>query len=302
MNTSRAKSQAASNATFVGSAILIVLSISLFTGSHGFVRAIGKTIHPFEIAFFTSLFSFAFYLPWLLRTGFRPMRTSKIRIHFVRSFFNAGSITAWYIAIAIIPLADATALALISPLFTTLAAVIFLGERARLRRWIAIGIGIFGALIIIRPGFQSISIGFLYVILSISLMAGSRVFAKQLTKSDRPAAIGAWVALLQIPITFCLAVYFWRWPDLTQMSMLFVVGLMAGGAHFTMAMAYNRTDVSALEPFNFIRLIIAASIGYFIFSELPDIWTWVGGAIIIASTTYIARREALLNRTINNAS
>ena len=73
---------------------------------------------------------------------------------------------------------------------------------------------------------------------------------------------------------------------------------MAGGAHFTMAMAYNRTDVSALEPFNFIRLIIAALIGYFVFSELPDIWTWVGGAIIIASTTYIARREAILSRII----
>jgi drug/metabolite transporter (DMT)-like permease len=189
-------------------------------------------------------------------------------------------------------------LALISPLFTTLAAVIFLGEKAHLRRWTAMGVGIFGALIIIRPGFQSISIGFLYVILSIVLASGSRIFAKQLTKSDKPIAIGAWVALLQIPITFVLAVNFWRWPDLTQMIMLFVVGLMAGGAHFTMTMAYNRTDVSALEPYNFFRLIIAALIGYFVFSELPDIWTWVGGGIIIASTTYIARREALLSRTI----
>jgi drug/metabolite transporter (DMT)-like permease len=298
MNSSRADTQAASNTIFAGSALLMVLSVSLFTGSHGFVRIVGKTIHPFEIAFFTSLFSFAFYLPWLIHTRFRPMRTSKFRVHLVRSFFNAGGITTWYIAIAIIPLADATALALISPLFTTLAAVIFLGERAHLRRWTAMGIGILGALIIIRPGFQSISIGFLYVILSIILASGSRIFAKQLTKSDQPIAIGAWVALLQIPITFALAVNFWRWPDLTQIIMLFVVGLMAGGAHFTMTMAYNRTDVSALEPFNFIRLIIAALIGYFVFSELPDIWTWVGGGIIIASTTYIARREALLSRSI----
>jgi drug/metabolite transporter (DMT)-like permease len=296
MNTSRAGLQAASNATFTGSALLILLSVSLFTGSHGFVRGVGKTIHPYEIAFFASVFSFAFYLPWLLRTKFQPLRTSKFHVHFIRSFFNAGGLTTWYIAISLVPLADATALGLTSPLFTTLGAVIFLGEKAHLRRWTALGVGILGALLIVRPGFQSVSYGFLFVILSIVLASGSRIFAKQLTKTDKPVTIGAWVALLQIPITFCLAIYVWRWPDLTQLAMLAAVGFMVGGAHFTMTMAYNRSEVSALEPFNFIRLIIAALIGYFAFSELPDIWTWAGGAIIVASTSYIARREAVLSR------
>ena len=105
------------------------------------------------------------------------------------------------------------------------------------------------------------------------------------------------MALLQIPITFFMAIYFWKWPDLIQLSMLAAVGLLVGGAHYTMTLAYNRTDVSALEPFNFVRLIIAALIGFFFFSELPDAWTWAGGLIIIASTSYIARREALLNAT-----
>ncbi|MBT3904612.1 MAG: DMT family transporter [Rhodospirillaceae bacterium] len=296
MNTSRAGLQAASNATFMGSALLMLLSVSLFTGSHGFVRGVGKTIHPYEIAFFASVFSFAFYLPWLLRTKFQPLRTQKFHVHFIRSFFNAGGLTTWYIAISLVPLADATALALTSPLFTTIGAVIFLGERAHLRRWTALGVGICGALLIVRPGFQSVSYGFLFVLLSIILASGSRIFAKQLTKTDKPVTIGAWVALLQIPITFCLAFYVWRWPDLTQLAMLAAVGFMVGGAHFTMTMAYNRSEVSALEPFNFIRLIIAALIGFFVFSELPDIWTWAGGAIIVASTSYIARREAVLSR------
>ena len=295
MNTSRASVQSAAQATFVGSALLMLLSVTLFTASHGFVRGVGKTIHPFEIAFFTSLFSFAFYLPWMIRTKFKPMRTTKLRIHWIRAFVNAGAVAAWYTALALTPLADATALALTSPLFVTLGAVIFLGEKARLRRWVAIGIGILGALLIVRPGFQSFSFGFLFVILSIALGGGSRIFAKHLTKWDKPITIGAWVALLQIPITLVLAVYFWRWPDLFQLGMLAAVGLLVGGAHFTMTMAYNRSDVSALEPFNFMRLIIAALIGFFIFSELPDAWTWAGGAVIIASTSYIARREARNN-------
>ena len=293
MVSSRISEQAASNATFVGSALLMIISVSLFTASHGFVRGVGKNIHPYEIAFFTSLFSFSFYFPWLARTKFELMRTSKFRIHFFRAFINAGAVVAWYTALAMTPLADATALALISPLFITLGAAIFLGEKARLRRWIAIGVGIFGALLIIRPGFQSFSFGFLFVILSIVLGGGSRIFAKHLTKWDKPITIGAWVALLQIPITLALAIFYWQWPDPIQWAMLVALGLLVGGAHFTMVTAYNRSDVSALEPFNFMRLIIAALIGFFIFSELPDAWTWAGGVIIIASTSYVARREAL---------
>lgn len=287
------------NIKFIGSALLIMLSVSLFTASHGFVRGVGKSIHPYEIAFFTSLFSFAFYLPWIIRTKFSLMRTDKLGIHFIRSFFNAGAVGAWYTALSLTPLADATALALTSPLFVTLGAVLFLGEKARMRRWIAIGVGIFGALLIIRPGFQSFSIGFVFVILSIMLGGGSRLFAKHLTKWDQPMTIGAWVALLQIPITFLMAIYFWKWPNISQLIMLAALGLLVGGAHYTMALAYNRTDVSALEPFNFIRLIIAALIGYFFFSELPDTWTWAGGLIIIGSTTYVARREAQLNKELS---
>ena len=299
MSSPNGGAPAASNATFVSSALLITLSVALFTGSHGFVRGVGKSIHPFEIAFFTSLFSFAFYLPWLLRTKFQPMRTTKIKLHIVRAFFNASAVAAWYMAIAITPLADATALALTSPLFVTLGALMFLGEKARLRRWIALGVGICGAMIIVRPGFQTVSLGFGFVMLSIFFGSGSKIFAKKLTKTDEPGSIGAWVALLQIPITFALAIYYWRWPDLTQLTMLVAVGIFVAGAHITMTQAYKKTEVSALEPFNFMRLIIAALIGFFLFSETPDLWTWIGGAVIIASTSYIARREAMQN-TVSN--
>ena len=209
-----------SNIKFMGSALLIMLSVSLFNASHGFVRGVGKSIHPYEIAFFTSLFSFAFYLPWIIRTKFSLMQTDKLGMHLIRSFFNAGAVGAWYTALSLTPLADATALALTSPLFVTLGAVLFLGEKARMRRWIAIGAGIFGALLIIRPGFQSFSIGFGFVLLSIMLGGGSRLFAKHLTKWDRPMTIGAWVALLQIPITFLMAIYFWKWPNLMDKSLI----------------------------------------------------------------------------------
>ena len=118
---------ATGNPAFVGAALMMVLSVSLFTISHGFVRTVGDEIHPFEIAFATSLFSFTFYLPWLFRTRFRTLRTNKIRIHWVRAFFNVGGVCGWYFALTLTPLADAVALALTGPLAITLGAVLFLG-------------------------------------------------------------------------------------------------------------------------------------------------------------------------------
>ena len=286
----------ANSTAFAGAAVLMILSVSLFTVSHGFVRGVGEEIHPFEIAFSASLFSFTFYLPWLIRTRFQTLRTNKIRIHWVRAFFNVGGVCGWYFALTMTPLADAVALSLTGPLVVTLGAVLFLGEPARVRRWVALGIGIAGALLIIRPGFQSFNTGYWFVIISLTCTAVSRLITKHLTQSEAPAVIGAWMALLQVPITFVLAIYFWIWPNLTQLAMMIAVGLLVGGAHYTLTVAYKRGEVGALEPFNFVRLVIAALIGYFIFAENPDTWTWAGGVVIVASTTYIAHREAVRRR------
>ncbi len=287
---------AVNSATLLIPALLMVLSVSLFTVSHGLVRGVGEEIHPFEIAFSTSVFSFTFYLPWLARTRFRALKTKKIRTHWARAFLNAGGVCGWYFALTMTPLADAVALSLTGPLVVSLGAVLFLGEPARLRRWVAMGIGFCGALLIIRPGFQSFITGYWFVLFSLSCIAGSRLLTKHLTQSEEPVSIAAWLALLQVPITFLLALYYWMWPNPIQLVMMIIIGLLVGGAHYTLTIAYERAEVGSLEPFNFLRLVIAALMGYFVFSENPDSWTWIGGVIIIASTTYIAYREAVRKR------
>ncbi len=284
------------NSVLSSASLFMILSVSLFTISHGIVRGIGTEIHPFEIAFTTNLFSFAVFLPWLVRTRFRPLKTSHLNSHWVRAVFNVGAICGWYYALTLTPLADAVALSLMGPLVVTLGAVLFLGETARLRRWIAMAIGVTGALLIIQPGFQSFSMGYGFVLLSLVCTAGSRLMTKQLTHSTTPAANGALLALLQIPITISLAVFVWQWPDVIQVSLMIMVGVLAGGAYYALTFAYNRAEVGALEPLNFIRLIIASLIGYFIFNENIDIWTWIGGAVIVCSTTYVAHREAANRR------
>lgn len=279
-------------ALFVGAALLMILSVTLFTVSHGLVRGIGGAINPFQIAFTTSLFSFTFYTPWLIRTRFRELKSSRMEMHWVRALCNAGAVWGWYIALTMTPLADAVALSLTGPLAITLGAVLFLGEPARLRRWVAMGIGIAGALLIVRPGFQDFNTGYVFVIVGLICTAGSRLITKHLTRIESPVALGAWIALLQIPITFAVAVFFWSWPTPFQLAMMIAIGLLVGGAHFTLTVAYNRADLGSLEPLNFVRLVLAAVIGFVFFAEEPDRMTWIGAVIIIASTTYIAHREA----------
>lgn len=278
--------------TFVSAAIFMILSVTLFTISHGIVRGIGTSIHPIEIAFTTNLFSFVFFMPWLIRTRFQPLRTKNLRDHWFRAVFNICAIGGWYFALTMTPLADAVALSLTGPIVATLGAILFLGEKARFRRWLGMVIGISGALLIIRPGFQEFTPGYGFVIFSLVCTAGSRLYTKHLAKTEDPAANGALLALLQIPITFTLALFFWEWPSPVQWVSMISVGLLAGGAYYALTVAYDRADVGALEPFNFVRLIVAALIGYFIFAESIDIWTWVGGLVIVASTTYVAHREA----------
>ena len=84
---------------FLGAALFMILSVTLFTTSHGFVRGIGSEIHPVQIAFFTSIFSFVFYLPWLVRTRFQILRTDQIEIHWVRAFCNAAAVLGWYLSL-----------------------------------------------------------------------------------------------------------------------------------------------------------------------------------------------------------
>lgn len=294
MNTGDQKSGAPTQ----GSSLLLLAAASaiasafLFTASHGIVRHVGSTLHPFEVAFFSTLFSALFYVPLILRNGFGIMATQKIRLHVVRAFFNAAALVAWYMALSMVQLADATALALAGPLFATLGAALFLGERIHLRRWSALIVGAFGALVIIRPGFETISIGFLVVLASAASSAVAKLFAKHLTRWDSAVTCSAYVAILQMPITLALALPVWQAPNLRELGWLAVVGVFVALAQMAMVQAFKMADVGAIEPLNFTRIVWATSIGFFAFGEIPGLWTWIGAAIIVAASTYIARRES----------
>lgn len=269
----------------------MVLATFFFAAMHACVRHVSQELHPFEVAFFRNLFGFLVFLPWIVKTGLAALHTTRLGLHGIRAGVNSISMLCWFTALSMIPLADATALGLTGPLFASLAAALILGEKIKSARWIALAIGMVGAIVIVRPGIQEVHTGMILVIAAMASVALSKVMAKILTRTDTPAAIVAWLTLLMTPITFVPALFYWEWPAWEHYLWFVAIGIFGSTAHVLIVTAYRHADVSLVEPVVFIRLIWAAALGYVFFSEVPEIWIWVGGAIIVASTTYLAKQS-----------
>ena len=277
-------------------AVLLMLAASLALASmHGsvrFVRFVSAGLHPFEIAFFRNVFGFCVLIPWLARIGVAAFATRKLPLHLVRGVLNGGSMLMWFLGLSLIPLAEATALSLASPLIATAGAILFLGEPVRGHRWLGLGLGVAGMLTILRPGFEEIGLGAAAVLLSAVLVTASKLIAKTLTRTESPTAIVAWLTLLMIPVTAIPAAFVWQTPTASQLLMLLGIGALGSCGHLCLVHAYRLADVGLVEPLVFFRLVWAALLGFLIFAEIPDAWVWIGGLLIVAATTWLARREA----------
>ena len=271
----------------VGFALMIMLIRHLATN---------LLVDPMEIVFFRNLFASIGMLPWLMRHGAGAMKTRRFPLVSLRVLFGLISMATWFSALAIVPIANAVALSFTAPLFAAVAAVLVLGEKVRARRITALLLGFGGMLVILRPGHAEVGWGELLVVLSAMTMAFSIICMKLLTRTEQPAALVAWQNMLLTPVSLVPALFFWTWPTPEAWLCLAAVGFIATLSHLCFTRGFSMADTTYLLPFDYIRLPLVAVLGWFAFGEATDIWTWVGAAIIAASTFYVARREALARR------
>ena len=297
MTAPAGRSPVAASPALLATAFMI-LAGALFASMHGTVRLISFDLHPFVITFYRNLFGFLVLVPLLVRGGAGMFKTKRFGFHSMRACVNAMSMLCWFTALSLIPLADATALTLTGPLFVTLGAMIAFGERVRVWRWTALILGVIGALMVVRPGFEAVNIGALLAIVATALAAISKLFAKSLTKTEDPATIAAYVQFLMTPITLVVAMFYWQWPTTEQLFGLMAIGTLGSLGHLFTAKAYAIADLSFAEPLVFTRMIWATAFGYVAFSEIPDIWTWAGAVTIVLATTIISYRERVVKKTL----
>lgn len=271
--------------------VLMFLSTLFFAAMHAIIRYLTEVMHPFEAAFFRNAFGLIFVLPWFIRYGLQPLKTDHLRLHVFRSLVNVVAMLAFFYAVSITPLAEVTALGFAAPIFATVLAALVLGETVRLRRWTAVIIGFLGTLIILRPGFAEIGTGQLLVMMSTVFWAVALLLIKTVSRYDSSITIITYMSLLQLPISFVAALFFWTWPGIEVLPWLLALGLIGGGAQWLMTEALRVADTSVVMPIDFCKLPWTALLAYLAFAQVPDIFTWLGGAVIFSSALYIAYRE-----------
>lgn len=278
---------------------LMMTAAILNMGMAAILKGLVKELPVFEIAFFRHLFGTIILLPLLLKPGANPFRTQRFGMHCTRAILNIGAILAYFTAISLIPLTQVTALGFTSPLFTSLFAVIILGEVLRRSRVVGLLLGLIGALIILRPGLQEISNGAMLALGSAFFWALAMICIKSLSRTDSPVAVVFYAAFLQLPIAFVLTLFVWQTPTLAQLGLCVIIAIIGTLAQLSITQAFREADATVVLPMDFTKLIWASLLGYILFAELPDIWAWVGGAVVFSGVLWVGYSEARERRALD---
>ena len=276
--------------------VLMCLSTVAFSIMHGLVRFVSEVLPPFQIAFFRNVFGLAFLLPLLMRSRFAILRTKQIGLHALRGVINMAAMLMFFTALSISPIAKVTALGFTAPIFMAILAVLVLGERFRIYRWSAIFLGFVGMLIILRPGLVAIDTGALLVTGSAALWAVAMIIIKIQSRTESSLTIVAYMGIFLGVFSIAPALWVWQPFGLKTLGLMVLIGLFGSIAQMAISQSLKETDPTVIMPFDFLKLIWTAMIGVWFFAEIPDIYTWIGAAVIFLSGFFIALRERSAQR------
>ncbi len=273
-------------------AILWMISVALFVAiSTAIVRVLSSEFHPLQIVFMANIVAVLFTLPWLYKSGFSALKTSKIKLLGVRSIFEFGGLTLSVIANPLISLPILTSINFLTPLLTVSAAIFLLKEKSNIHTWVALLMGFIGVLIIVRPGFIEVSLGVILMIGATICFSTCSILIKKLTFTEQPHLITFYMFILTGLIAMPFAIYFWKTPTLEQFMIFLALGVTFYLLQYSVSHALSKAKLVVILPFSFTGLIFMSTISYYAFDELVDIWTISGGAIILLSSIYTARHS-----------
>ena len=263
-----------------------------------FIKLAQEELNVFTTGFLRFFFGFLIIIPYILKTKFKVFNTSNLKIHILRSALNLPAMLLGFAALAILPLEKITAIHFVVPLMVTILAVIFLKEKIYLYRSLALIIGFLGVLIILRPGIVDISIGIYMALTSSLIWSVVIILTKKVSKDDSAITILShqyfYMSLFSLP----LVIYFWDQPNLKTIIFILCAAMSGTILHIALNHAYKLVDVSMTQPYSFLGLVVSSVIGYFVFSDKPDLYTWLGASVIFCGVILISYRELQLNKEI----
>lgn len=283
----------------------MITAVTLWTGVAICVRMLEGRVPITDLSFYRALMTVALMLPLIMRAGRvenGAPRKKVLHWFVLRGLLIFTAQTSYYLALTYLPIAEATVLGGTTPIFIALLAGLFLGERISTIRWIAIGIGFAGILLILRPGTAALQWAAVAAIASALIFGMASTINKFLSRTEPASRIVGWTNMMVacfavLPFAYNAAVP--MWGDVVWIASIAVLG---AGAQYSLARGIAAADASFAGPFEFLRVPFAAIAGLILFSEWPDVWVWVGTGIVFASIFGLARDRNLLRHRIGAAS
>jgi len=215
------------------------------------------------------------------RGGFK---TSRPRDHLLRTLFNFFAFVSYYLAITQMPLANATSIALTAPLFMTALSGPLLGEPVGLKRYLILMVGFVGVLVVIQPTADDLNLqGSIYALLGAFLFAMLAIQTRKMSKHENSELMVFYAALGFLPVTGILMLFYWETPDPTSLAFMLLLGVITLFAQYAIVQSVQYARVYVIAPFEYITVLWAILIGWFVFSEPPTVTTMSGASIIVAA-------------------
>jgi len=272
---------------------LIVGSTVFLASSDALAKYLGRTLPPIEIGWIRFLVFLLIMLPVVLSSSGSPLRAARPKLQVLRALGLVSSSVLFITGLRFLPIAEASATAFVAPLFVTALSIVLLGESIGVRRWMATVVGLIGVLIVIRPGTAAFNPAVLLPILSALGWALTLIMTRMIAGADRAVVTMTYSALVGFVALSALVPFVWVTPNSHDVALGVAVGIASTLGQWIVVLAFRYADASALAPFSYTQLLWVSILGYAVFSEIPDLWTFVGAAVIIGSGLYTAHRERL---------
>ena len=285
------------NYNYVKSIFLMLLTGLCFVAVMVSVKYLSKDLPSIQAAFFRYLFGLILILP-LFKFQYKN-NTNKIPIfkYGLRGLIHGFAVVLWFYSVANIPMADVTAINYLTPIFTTIGAILIFKEVITLNRVGALLLSFIGAMLILKPGIEIFSYGKIAQLLSTILFAASYLIAKNLTKTESTNLIVIFLTFFAtitlLPFTF----FMWVNPSIDDLLLLFVVAILGTLGHYFMTMALSLAPLSVTQPVIFFQLIWSTLIGLLLFGESVDIFILIGGSFIVVAIVQLSSNEKIIKKT-----
>jgi drug/metabolite transporter (DMT)-like permease len=288
----------------IGRAIVyMALAMSLLPCLNASAKYLGHSYSTVEVVWARYAGHFAYMIiVFFPRRGSRLFSTSRLSIQVLRSALLLGSTALYFTALHYTDLPTAASISFSAPIMITALSPFMLGETVGPRRWAAVGVGFLGALLILRPGSGAVPVAGFLVVLSAACNAFYQLLTRSLAARDSAETSNTYIALVGFVLSSLAVPFVWQAPRSLLDLLLFVgLGIFGGFGHYFIVKALEWGPAAVIAPLNYGQLVGAVTIGYVVFAEWPDGWTWAGAAVIIGSGLYIFYRERRLQQRVRPA-